>query len=131
MHDFPYFLGAFLTASLYAVILEKIGKENYEPDYTVVTVAIGVALTGGWVAARVWLAPLPALSGAALARWVWWLWFWMFVTTGTPITLWQIWQSRGRLAAYIAYLLRRRHVHPAADEAALAARFGSDPNQDD
>ena len=131
MSDFPYFVCAAATSALYAIALEKFGRENYEPDFTVVTVAIGVALTGGWVAARLAFAPLPALPGAALAWWVWWLWFWMFVTTATPITLWQIWQSWGRLSAYIAYLLRRRHGHEATDEAALAARLGGDAPTDD
>jgi hypothetical protein len=131
MDDFPFYAGGLLTASLYAITLEKIGRENYEPDWTVVTVMIGVALTGGWVALRIAYAPLPALAGAALAWWVWWLMFWMFVATGTPITLWQVWQSRQRLADMVSYLLRERHGHEADPAAAVPAARGGAPEAAD
>lgn len=96
--DLLYYLGAALTAALYAMTLEKIGKDRYEPDFTVVTVALGVALTGGWVALR--LAANPNLT----AWETWWLWFWMFIATGTPITGWQIWQARSRVRGLLRYL---------------------------
>jgi drug/metabolite transporter (DMT)-like permease len=123
MYDFHFYLGAAATSALYALALEKIGRERYEPDFTVVTVMVGVALTGGWVALRLALAPLPDLAGIALAWYVWWLMFWMFVSTGIPVTSWQIWQSRVRLAGLLRYL-RGSYGHTTNDPATLAAQRG-------
>lgn len=126
MHEIAFYVGAAASAAIYAAILERIGRENYEPDYTVVTVMIGVALTGGWVALRL-LAPLPDLPPQALAWWVWRLMFWMFVATGLPITLWQVWQARRRLQALAAYLIGVRHGHETDPAAAVAAESGAVP----
>ena len=120
----PFYLGAAATSTLYALVLEAIGKEHYEPDYTVVTVAAGVALTGGWVALRLALAPLPNLQGRALAWWVWRQVLWMFVATGSPITIWQVWQSRQRIVGLLDYQVRTHYVHEARRAAALAAQRG-------
>ena len=103
MNDTAYYVGAAATSTLYALVLERIGKERYEPDLTVLTVMGGVALTGGWVALRL-TAPVPMLGRMALVWWVWRVWFWMFVATGVPINLWQVWQARQRIAGLIAYL---------------------------
>lgn len=131
MHDFPYFLGAALSSSLLAVGLERWGREHYEPDGTIGLVYVGVAMTGGWVALRLAFAPLPALAGAEMAWWTWWLVFWMFWATGLPITAWQFWQARQRLAAAIDYLRERRHADASDDGAALAEGPGGDPETHD
>jgi hypothetical protein len=117
MHDIAFYAGAALSATIYAAILEAIGRETYEPDFTVVTVMLGVALTGAWVALRL-LAPLPDLAPTELAWWVWRLMFWMFVATGLPVTAWQIWQARKRIRQLAAYLTRSRHEHAHATDPA-------------
>ena len=130
--DLPYYLGATLSSGLYALALEALGSERYEPDLTVLTVMGGVGLTGGWVALRLALAPLPAgLPDLALAWWVWWVTFWMFVATGAPIVAWQVWQSRVRLAALLAYLRSHGHGHEANPAAALATERGGAADADD
>jgi hypothetical protein len=65
---------------------------------------------------------LPALEGEALAWWVWRVMFWMFVATGLPITVWQIWQSRTRLSGIIRYLTRRLPYEDPADQAPTLAQ---------
>jgi len=120
MYEIAYYLGAALSATVYAAVLQAIGRERYEPDYTVVTVMLGVALTGGWVALRL-TGPLPDLSPDELVWWVWRVMFWMFVATGIPITAWQIWQARQRLMALAAYLTRSRYDYPTDSTSPVAA----------
>lgn len=97
--------GLILTASLYSIFLESL-KKAYEPNWTWLTVLGGIALTGGFVALRLTLQ-LPALSGAAMAWWVWGVWFWAFVWSGIPIITWQLWQARKRLWKRIQYMVDR------------------------
>jgi drug/metabolite transporter (DMT)-like permease len=127
MHELVYYAGAAATAALYAIALEKIGRENYEPDFTVVTVALGVALTGGWVALR-FTGPLPDLPPQALVWWAWRVVFWMFVATGLPITSWQIWQARRRIRQLAIYITTGgRHGSEADETTALAVESGAIP----
>jgi len=112
MYEIAYYVLAAFSASLYALILQFVGRETYEPDFTVVTVMIGVAITGGWVAVR-FIGPIPDLPPAELVWWAWRVMFWMFVATGLPVVVWQIWQARQRLTALAAYLTSRsRHDYP-------------------
>jgi hypothetical protein len=129
MHELAYYLGAALSATIYAAILQTIGRERYEPDLTVVTVMIGVALTGGWVAIR-FIGPLPVLPPDQLVWWAWQVMFWMFVATGMPVTVWQIWQARRRISRLAAYL-RGTYGNETDEAAAVAAqRRGSPPASD-
>lgn len=96
--DLVLYVIQFLAAALYAVALEQVFHRRYEPDYTWVTVVWGNAQVGLLIAARLLLAPPPALEPAALAWWGWGLWFWSFVASGLPIVFWQV------------VIQRRRHV---------------------
>ena len=121
MYEIAYYVLAAFSASIYALILQFVGRETYEPDFTVVTVMLGVALTGGWVAVR-FIGPIPDLPPDQLVWWCWRVMFWMFVATGLPITVWQIWQARQRLIALAAYLTRSsRHDYPTDPTSPLAA----------
>lgn len=131
MDDFPYLLGATLTSTLLAVTLHRAGRKTYEPNGTIWLIYLGVALTGLWVALRIWIAPLPELAGQAMAWWTWLLVFRMFCAMAGPITAWQLWQYRVRIRDQFAYLTRSRHVHEADGGTALAARAGCDPEADD
>jgi len=132
MHEITYYLGAALSAAIYAAILQIIGRERYEPDFTVVTVMVGVALTGGWVAIR-FIGLLPELPADQLVWWCWRVMFQMFIATGLPITTWQIWQARRRIADLASYLTRSRNdtqIDQANQAAAVAAKRREPPPTD-
>lgn len=132
MDSLPYFIGAGLTSTLLALGIEMIGAEDKtHPDHTLLLIYIGVAFTGGWVAARIAFAPLPDLNGAALAWWTWQLTFWMFWAMALPITAWQTWRKHVRQANLRAFLLRERHANEADDGATLAAGPRNNSDQDD
>jgi hypothetical protein len=131
MDGWIFYAGAALSASLLAVGLEFWGREHWEPDGTIGLVYVGVTLTGAWVALYIALGALPALAGQDMAVWTWWMTFWMFWATGIPITVWQFWQARRRLADVIAYLTRSRRVNERDDGDALAAPCGRDAQADD
>jgi hypothetical protein len=78
------------TGILYAAVLEYGLQRRYEPRWTWITVVIGTALVGLLVALRLALAPAPDLAGSDLAWWVWWLVAWSFVSSGSPIIVWQV-----------------------------------------
>jgi hypothetical protein len=90
----------------YAALLHWLDRA-YEPDWTILTVVAGVALTGAGVAFRLTLG-VPPLPPEAVAWWVWWSAIWHFVVSGSVIGVWQAIQMRRRLLDYIAYLRRRR-----------------------
>lgn len=116
MSSLHLYTGLFLLSCLYALLLEWSGKA-YEPDYTWLTVTIGVSYTGAGVALRLWLGPLPFAGPAELVWWTWRLWACSFVASGTPIILWQLWQARRRLAEVIDYATKRGdrgELYPAA-----------------
>lgn len=73
-----------------ALVLEYVLHRRYEDRWTWLTVVWGVGQVGLLVAARLALAPPPALPPDAIAWWVWRLTFWSFVAAGFPIILWQI-----------------------------------------
>ena len=128
--DVLYYIGASVSAAIYALILQTIGRDKYEPDFTVVTVMIGVALTGAWVALR-FNGPLPTLPANELVWWAWRVMFWMFVATGLPITLWQVWQARERIQRLARYATRSNHGNPTSQAAAVASeRRGEPPTGD-
>lgn len=129
-HDIPFFAGAAATSALYALALEKIGPENYEPDYTVLTVAAGVALTGGWVWLRLTCGPLPYRTDKQLVRWVWWQTLQMFVATGLPITAWQVWRHKRQVAELIEYL-KDHYVYATHYSPTLATPRGEPAPHDD
>lgn len=107
MDDAYFYAGAIGTAAAYAYGLERTNRA-YEPDFTWVTVVAGVALTGGWCAARLAYGRPVAGDAADGAWWMWWLTVRMFVATGTPVVAWQLWQARKRLHALHLYLRNRR-----------------------
>lgn len=96
----------FLAAVLYAIVLELVFKRRYEPDYTWATVVWGNAQVGGIIAARLALAPAPALPIEALVWWGWGIWFWSFVAAGLPVIFWQMFIQRQRHNDLLAFLGR-------------------------
>lgn len=91
MADYILYAGQLLAGTLYALFLEFVLRRHYElSGYTWATVAWGVMQTGLFVAARLLLAPLPALETDALAWWSWWLWTGSFIASGTPVIIWQL-----------------------------------------
>lgn len=105
--DLLAYAATFFLCSLYAVVLERLGKA-YEPRWTWLTVVLGVALVMLGVAARIILVPLPDMAGVALAWWVWETTGWHFVAGGAPIVIWQIWQERRMLLDALRYRSRDR-----------------------
>ena len=89
-----------LLSTLYAIVLQR-HERAIEPDLTAVEVVIGVALT----LAFVWfnLVIQPDQSSHA----VFWRTVGAFITSGTPIIVWQIWQAFHRRTEVIQYLKRR------------------------
>lgn len=130
MQNVPFHLGAAATSALYALALEKIGPDRYEPDYTVLTVAAGVALTGGWVWVRLTCGPLPVTTSKQLVRWVWGQTVQMFVATGLPITAWQVWRHQKQVAELIEYL-KDRYEYQANSTPTLAPERGRDATAHD
>jgi len=130
MQNVPFHLGAAATSALYALALEKIGPDRYEPDYTVLTVAAGVALTGGWVWVRLTCGPLPVTTSKQLVRWVWGQTVQMFVATGLPITAWQVWRHQKQVAELIEYL-KDHYVYATHYSPTLAPERGRDATAHD
>ena len=131
MQNVPFHLGAAATSALYALALEKIGPDRYEPDYTVLTVAAGVALTGGWVWVRLTCGPLPVTTSKQLVRWVWGQTVQMFVATGLPITAWQVWRHQKQVAELIEYLKDASYGDATHYSPTLAPERGRDATAHD
>lgn len=107
-----YVLLSVLTIG-YAAFLHVLDRA-YEPDWTIVTVIGGVALTGGAVAYRLLLG-VPPLPPEAVAWWVWWSVLWHFCVSGFWIGCWQALQARRRFQAWIAYLTEGRRRGNSTD----------------
>jgi hypothetical protein len=79
------------AAILYAITVEATGLRRWaEPGRVYVLATAGIAQVGLLVAARLALAPVPALSPDAVAWWLWWAIFWSFMAAAAPIWTWQI-----------------------------------------
>lgn len=88
--DYMLAAAQLIGGTLYALFLEFVLGRRYEiKGHTWGTVVGGVAMTGLIVGARLLWAALPALEGAALAWYVWWLWTGSFAASGAPIIIWQ------------------------------------------
>lgn len=91
------FLAQFIAAGIYAYILEKkIGRKNYEPGKTWMTVVWGNFQVGLIVALRLALAAGPELGGELRDWWNVALWTLSFVFAGIPIIWWQVMVQTGR-----------------------------------
>lgn len=109
MSDLTY-AALFLATSLYALALERLRRDprrTYAPRWTWLTVVIGVAIVGAFVALRLALE-VPPLTGQALAWWEWWVWVGHFVAGGAPIVIWQEVIDRRDSDAAMERLLERR-----------------------
>jgi hypothetical protein len=104
--DLLCYLAQFVAGAVYVAVLELVFKRSYEPDYTWVTVVWGTLQTGMIVAARLALAPAPALPIDALVWWSWWLWTWSFAAAGLPVVFWQVVLQGGRGREVVDFVRR-------------------------
>ncbi|KAB8140735.1 hypothetical protein F8S13_22270 [Chloroflexia bacterium SDU3-3] len=121
--DLLLYLALALLASAYAALLQRI-QRLYDPDFTWLTVVVGVGFTLAGVALRLVVGGLPPLSGKALAWWVVGRYAGAFLASGLPIIGWQLWQLRRRLADIIRYL---GEEHGQPDTEAVAEERGGRP----
>lgn len=83
------YLCLFFATSGYALLLESLRRRpewSYVPRWTWLTVVIGVAIVGAFVALHLWVLP----AAPEPDRWqVWRVWFLHFIAGGIPIIAWQ------------------------------------------
>lgn len=109
MHETTY-LFLFFATSAYALILERFRRDathHYAPRWTWVTVVVGVAIVGAFVALHL-LAGIPTGNAATVAWRVWWIWFWHFVAGGAPIIAWQVIVDRRDIEQALRASMSRR-----------------------
>ena len=102
-----FYVGGFVTAILYACILEK--WRWWDPDWIWLVAAIGAALTGCWVQAyTLYGDDVPTLTGREAMVWINWRWVYFFIWAAVPIVLWQFRVSFNRLQRIINALIQKQ-----------------------
>ena len=101
----------FLAAVGFALVCEYLLKRKFEEaGYTWALATVGIAQVGLIVAARLALAPVPALTGAAMAWWTWWTIFWSFLAAALPIWIWQLRLMHTKTKDLLGFTLRRNRT---------------------
>lgn len=100
----------FLTTTAYALLLERFrsdAEHHYAPRWTWVTVVVGVAIVGLYVA---WHGAIfvPWGSPEAVFWWAWWVMFYHFVAGGLPIIVWQVVVDRRDIERALRASMARR-----------------------
>lgn len=99
----------FLSTTAYAIVLEHLRRDvvrTYAPRWTWLTVVIGVAIVGAFVALHQALY-IPHAYPYDVAWWAWWVWVGHFVAGGAPIIIWQLIVDRRDADAAIQHMLER------------------------